>query len=342
MFTAARLRLTAWYLAIIMLVSFMFSFAIYRVLTFEINRFEQLQRERIERRLMEGEVIFPDRPFRLFFSIPDPDLINDIKNRIRLMLLAVNSLIFALAGCLGYLLAGRTLRPIQDMVDGQNRFISDASHELKTPLTSLRTAFEVYLRAKRKQDPEVRELISDSIDEVDRMQNLTESLLTLSQYQDAPPTKNFTKISLKELITEVLKKTKPVAQAKKIDINYDKNDFFVAGDKLSLVQLLLIIIDNALKYSPPNSHVTISTKREKRSVQISVTDEGEGIAPHDIPYIFDRFYRSDLARTNNGENGFGLGLSIAKKIIENHHGSIGVNSKLGKGSVFRIWLPVYV
>jgi len=143
MFHSARLKLTAWYLLIIMIISAMFSLVIYKVLSNEIERFERVQRFRIERRLETGLRRFPNQ-----IRITNPELIEETKQRILLMLIAINLGILIISGGLGYLLAGRTLKPIKEMVDEQNRFISDASHELRTPLTSLKTAMEVTLRDK--------------------------------------------------------------------------------------------------------------------------------------------------------------------------------------------------
>ncbi|OGG09575.1 hypothetical protein A2154_01455 [Candidatus Gottesmanbacteria bacterium RBG_16_43_7] len=150
MFQKARIKLTTLYLTIIMSVSLMFSLAMYRVLSFEISRFERMQRLRLERQLEEGEFFLPSHPRGPFFPVPDPDLLAETRQRIILSLVTVNGIVLVLSGGLGYMLAGRTLRPIETMVDEQNRFITDASHELKTPLTSLRLSMEVFLRSKKQ------------------------------------------------------------------------------------------------------------------------------------------------------------------------------------------------
>src|SRR3989344_9462958 len=151
MFHAARIKLTAWYLLIIMLVSASFSVIVYKALTFELNRVEHLHRLRQER-LGTVQNLIPQlrgpllERYRLLEI--DQELIRETKNRLVLRLLGINAAIFALAAAAGYFLAGRTLRPIADMVDQQNRFITDASHELRTTLTALRTELEVSLMDK--------------------------------------------------------------------------------------------------------------------------------------------------------------------------------------------------
>src|SRR3989338_803664 len=148
-FHYARLKLTAWYLLIIMALSTLFSLVIYNALTAEVDRFERAQRFFIERRLQEGSLPLPPptdgrRLFPFNNGEPiNPELLAETKQRILLTLILANAGILIVSGGLGYFLAGRTLRPIKDMMDEQNRFITDASHELKTPLTSLRTELEV-------------------------------------------------------------------------------------------------------------------------------------------------------------------------------------------------------
>src|SRR3989344_2873063 len=253
MFHSARLKLTLWYLAIIMAVSLTFSLVIYRFLSLEIERFEKAQRYRIER----------IGPFRRF-AIPidtNPELIEEAKQRILFALIGVNGSVFILSGALGYLLASRTLKPIQNMYDEQNRFISDASHELKTPLTSLKSAFEVFLRSKKKTLAEAEELIRESVTDVDNLHSLSESLLELAQYETPNNTKQFERLSLKQIILKAIHKVEPLAQEKNLILKTDLMDIEVEGNKYSLIDLFISILDNAIKYS--NNHKSIAIKVSK-------------------------------------------------------------------------------
>ncbi len=342
MFHSARIKLTAWYLAIIMAISLMFSIGMYRVLSFEINRMEEASRARMERRLLQ-RYFFPqldnDTPFEPSF-LQDLELIDETKRRILSNLVFVNGVIFVVSGVFGYVLAGRTLAPIQMMVDEQCRFITDASHELKTPLTSLKSMFEVYLRDKHKTLPEAETVISDSLSEVNRMQTLAESLLTSIKGQVSSNIIQKTSVDLAHCIKEAVKKIEALAKEKKITITQDVKGI-VIGEHQMLVNCFVILLDNAIKYSNTSGFVSIKTHRKKGYVAVSVKDEGVGISKDDMSHIFDRFYRADRARTKTGENGgFGLGLSIAKQMIESLGGSISVTSTgVRKGSVFTVQLP---
>jgi signal transduction histidine kinase len=341
MFLLARLKLTAWYSLIIMFVSVMFSVVIYQVLVNEVIHFENEQRFRIEQQLQEnGCVSIDGRSTRLPPRLPEyEELVEEAKHRVLFSLTLVNLGVLGLSAGLGYLLAGRTLKPIKKMMEEQNQFISDASHELKTPLTSLKSAFEVYLRSKNRTIRDADQVISESIEEVNKLQSLSESLLQLAQYQKPNGHTRFERISVSALTQEALKKVEPLAKKKKITIKEEIVETDVLGNKYSLVDLLVILLDNAIKYSQPKEEITVSTKQKESSLEITIKDQGVGIEKKDLPHIFDRFYRSDKARSRETTGGYGLGLSIAQKIVALHHGTISVRSVFGKGTTFTIHLP---
>lgn len=336
MFHSARLKLTAWYLLIIMTISIMFSVIIYRDLSSEINRFEQLQRFRIERRLMET---FPSPP-PMPLPTANPELLGETRRRILLMLIIVNSGILVLSGGLGYVLSGLTLKPIKNMMDEQNRFISDASHELRTPLTSLKSAFEVFLRDKQPTTNDAKSLVKESIGDVNKLQSLTESLLELAQYEKPQEQITFKKISLPDVANQAIKKIKPIADQKHITITSKTKEISIKGNQYSLVDCIVILLDNAVKYSKEYTSITVVVGKTDGAAFLSVADHGAGIAQKDIPHIFDRFYRTDSARLKTTTGGYGLGLSIAKKIVDTHKGIIEAKSTLNRGSTFTVRLPV--
>lgn len=326
-----------------MLISLSFSVVIYEVLSGEMDRFSRIQRLRIERRLHEGDFLIPE--LRPQYSLPqsivlDPDLVTDIKNRLIFMLVLVNGSILFISGGLGYFLAGRTLMPIKEMLDEQNRFISDSSHELRTPLTSLKSAMEVNLRNKNLTIKESKNLIAESIIEVNKLQSLTDELLQLAQYQKPNGYGKFGKVSVLQIINNSIRRVDPIREKKKIIIENKAENAKIEGNSFGLTDLMVILLDNALKYSREKTKIEVETKVSESVVEISVSDQGVGISKDDLPKIFDRFYRSDTARTKTNSQGYGLGLAIAKKITDIHHGEITVKSKQGKGSIFTVHLPI--
>lgn len=309
MFKTARIKLTAWYLVIIMAISILFSLVAFNRFHRELGRFD-----------------------RRFPFPPNPEIIIEIRNRLTLTLIFINAGILVLSGGLGYFLAGKTLKPIEAMMDEQNRFISDASHELKTPLTSLKTAFEVYLRRRRRTLSGVEGLIKESLAEVNKLQTLSENLLTLTHNQLTP----LGPVALNSVIAQAVKQVKSMAQVKQIKIIAPKTKLKIKGNQEQLTELLVILLDNSLKYSRAQSEVKIMIEKSDGKAIIKVIDQGMGIAAKDLPHIFDRFYRADSARTKSGQGGYGLGLAIAKKIVTAHQGAIKVASRLGRGTTFQL------
>lgn len=323
MFKTARLKLTGWYLLIIMVISLSFSGVIYGMLSRELDRFIR------EPRFRFFDISFEERK----------EIIEESQKRLVVGLLEVNGIILIISGSLGYILAGRTLSPIQKMLEEQKRFVGDASHELRTPLTALKSMLEVGLRDKKMEIKEARELISESIEETDKLKNLSDSLLELAKENKLKI--SFEKIKVAEIVGEAIKKVGVNSKNKKIKIVSAVNGTIIKGNKDKLSELLVILLDNAIKYSPKNSQIKVSARKGKKQVIIKVSDQGQGISEKDLPHIFERFYRADSARTHQSVGGYGLGLAIAKKIVEEHKGRISVTSIENKGSEFKIILPLF-
>lgn len=341
MFNHARLKLTFWYLLIIMLISISFSFVIYRFLTTEIDRVVRMEK------LRQKGVYFPAKKFLIQFdepvphqgiiiTPPDPEVLEEAKQRILLMLVVINIGILGLSGVAGYLLAGLTLKPIKNMVDEQNRFITDASHELRTPLTSLKSEIEVNLRDKKLTLVQAKKLLESNLEEVNNLQYLSDNLMTLAQ-SHKPNGIKMEKVSLLKISEDAVKKVEKMAKKKNIQIDNKIEDTSLLGDRQSLTELLVIFLDNAVKYSEDGTVVELSSKKSGNSVSIEIKDRGVGIEKQDLPFLFDRFYRADKARSKDG---FGLGLSIAKEIVDKHNGTINVKSQISKGTTFIVKLPL--
>ncbi|MBA3723607.1 MAG: HAMP domain-containing histidine kinase [Candidatus Levybacteria bacterium] len=344
MFESARLKLTAWYLLIIMLISMLFSVAIYDIATREIHSIiNRIQYEQYR----EQNNGFSGRQGRSIpFTIKE---LQAVKDRIKLQLFFINAVIFFTAGGAGYFLAGRTLRPIKAMIDEQNQFISSASHELRTPIATMRAEMEGSLLEKNIADKDARKLITSNLEELGELQNLTNNLLQLAQVHNVKAEKFQEDVSITECVASALKKVKSLAKRKNITIDKEITDAIVTGDRNSMKEVFVILLDNAIKYSPPQSEIHITSEMAKNVVTINVIDNGIGIAKKDLLHIFERFYRADKSRN---EEGYGLGLSIARKMVETHNGSITVQSKINKparnalhsnaggGTTFSVTLPL--
>lgn len=333
MFRSAHIKLTTWYLTIIMVISIFFSLFIYHLLTNELDRGFRRFSMRVNQEQLINQRFFPRS------ELLESEYLELAKKRIGWTLVYVNLFILGLSGVAGYFLAGRTLKPIKTMLDEQNRFIADASHELRTPLTALKTSMEVHLRDKKRSLKNSDELIKNGLLEVNNLKLLSDRLITLAQYQKDEGNKLDEIISLKNAIKDACNKITPLAKEKQIKIENKSTDFYVKGDYKNFVEILIIFLDNAVKYSGAKSKVSILTTIKGNAVNIVIKDNGIGISEKNLPHIFDRFYRVDAARSKQNADGYGLGLSIAKRLIEIYKGSVEVKSKLSKGTVFSIAFP---
>jgi two-component system OmpR family sensor kinase len=238
----------------------------------------------------------------------------------------------------------RMLDRIQEAFTTQRRFIADASHELRTPLTAIRGNLDVLNRQANAQstspDPDYLEALADLRRESSRMGRLLEDLLTLARADamSSLETLRLRPCRLDELAAEVIRAATTLGNGKQVALDAPEHVTILA-DADRIQQLMLILLDNALLYTPIGGKVTISVRETGEEALISVSDTGPGIAPKHLPHLFDRFYRVDDARSRIS-GGTGLGLAIAKAIAQAHQGDITVDSVLGKGSVFTVRLPI--
>ena len=224
----------------------------------------------------------------------------------------------------------------------QRQFITDASHELRTPLTTIRGNLELVRRMPDLSPDDRQDALRDAASEADRMTLLINDLLTLARAEssgNAAVVKKFAPVEIDSIVVEVFRLARERVMAQNMTDMTVKIDgitpALVSGDPLQLRQLLLILVDNALKYAPQGS-LTLGMQTRGEKVQVTVSDTGPGISPEDLPHIFDRFYRASRERDREGS---GLGLSIANTLVDQHGGTIEVASQLGKGTTFTITLP---
>ena len=294
-------------------------------------------------------------------------------------------LFIGLSVLIGYFLVGRTLQPVDTIVDeveaisdgrslhrrlaeprshdelarlsgtlnamlsrlevsfaSLRRFTADASHELKTPLTVLRSGIERAI-THPKAPPEVMEVLEETLVEVNRMAELVDALLTLARADEGRAPLHLEQACLQDLLGEVSETASILGEQADVAVSVHVPDqpITLAVDPSRIRQLLMNLLTNAIKYTPQGGEVVIDCARADGQVILSVRDTGVGIAPGDLPHIFDRFWRADQARSRTGSRpGAGLGLAISKWIAEAHGGTITVQSRAGRGTTFTVILPI--
>jgi signal transduction histidine kinase len=234
------------------------------------------------------------------------------------------------------LMATRSLRPISRAFQRQREFVADASHELRTPLTLIRTNVEAWLRRSNGQ---TRTYAQSIVEEVEQLNRIVGDLTTLALADARQLRLDPRPIELNEVVKGLITQATPLADERGVRLCPDLNGGVrVDADLVRVRQLLLILIDNALAHTPTGGEVSVGVNRQNGRAHVTVTDTGEGIPRSDLPHIFERFYRTDKARTREN-GGSGLGLAIAKWIVEAHKGDIAVTSAEGKGTEVAISLP---
>jgi len=227
---------------------------------------------------------------------------------------------------------------LEDAFRRQRQFTADASHELRTPLTAVKGEVEVALTRPREPDA-YREVLQKVNEEADRLIRLVGSLLTLARADAGQIPVALEAVDVANLVDSAVEQVRPAAQQRDIELVLPPGPpVTLRADEDLLLQLLLNLLDNAIKYTPSGGRVTAGWSTNSAQVDLWVRDTGAGIAPEHLPHIFDRFYRADKARSR-AQGGVGLGLSICRWIAEAHGGSISAESEPGRGSTFTVRLP---
>jgi two-component system sensor histidine kinase ArlS len=234
------------------------------------------------------------------------------------------------------------LDKIEASFKNQKQFIQNVSHELNTPLTVMKTKIDILKQKKNVTKKEYREAMEILNSEIIRLSGTTDELLTLSELEENGSKKEFVRINAKEVLNKIIKLFENRIDSKNLDIKTKvKGDSVIAGSRLQIEQLFFNLIDNAVKYSVPQKNLTISLRndRSKRRLIFNITNVNKLIKKEDLPHIFDRFYKT---YTVKDKKGYGLGLSISKKIVENHKGKIrAVYNSRKKEITFKVTLPIY-
>lgn len=219
------------------------------------------------------------------------------------------------------------------------RFVADASHELRTPLTAIRGFAELHRQGAISGEEKTRELVGRIESESKRMSALVEDLLTLARLDQARPLANEA-VDVKKLTEEVVQAVRASNQSANITTKVPDDEVFIIGDSLKVYQALLNLVVNAATHTPAGTPIAITLIHNHDEVQIEVSDVGPGLTPEQQTRVFERFYRVDQSRTRNGAEGSGLGLSIVQAIMAAHHGSVDIESELGRGTTFTLTFPI--
>ena len=313
-------RLALSYLAVIMTLSLVFSVIIYAITAVQLNQ-----------PLPPGE--HAQQPTELVerqFSRRLERRNSETRGSVVMSLIVLNGVMLLVGYWLSMLLARRTLAPIERAMRAQVQFVSDASHELRTPLTALMTTNEVALRKKTLDEKKARAVFQRNIDEVEKLRELTDNLLQLTQVDNQQIEKQA--VDMAKLVRDTVDSYQPVADEKQVALDVQVPSVTHTVTVTAVTQILGTLIDNAIKYSPPGSTVVIRLDGQT----LSVVDQGIGIAKQDQAKIFDRFYRSDEARTRGRGSGYGLGLAIAKAVADKNGYQLSVKSEPDQGSTFSL------
>lgn len=273
-----------------------------------------------------------------FISNMDPEI--DMLHSLFIIIIigvAVGGLLTLLAG---FYLAQRALVPIRESWEKQQQFVADASHELRTPLAVIQANTELLLRHPDHSIEEESGYISTILKESKRINKLITSLLTFARSDSNQMEIQAKPVAMDQLINECVQQFAPLMDIKQIEIKLDlEKALEMHADEERIHQLLIILMDNALKYTPEEGVISISANKTAHSVNISIEDTGVGIPESDLPFIFERFFRGDKIRSRT-DGSMGLGLSIAHWIVDRHGGKIRAESKLGKGTRMTIQFPL--
>ncbi len=321
-FQRTRITLTAWYVAILAVILFSFSVVLY---TGQQRDFVRIivQRDfnsRVPHILTPSE---EDDVQRQLIAIRGAFLLN---------LIIVDGIVLLLGGTLSYFLAGITLAPIRTTFLKQKEFLADVSHEIRTPLAAIQTATEVSLRSKKRTGEEYRRVVEQVYEQSKRLTKMANDLLLLSRMESGNGT-SFKSVSLTKITKEAVSALHTVAEERHIVLTAEyHNTVSLTGDANSLMQLIMIFLDNAIKYTNKNGTVRIVVTKDPRPILI-ISDTGLGISEEDQKKIFERFYQADRSRASLGN---GLGLAIAQEILAKHKAKVSLKSEMGKGSTFTI------
>ena len=317
-FFFARLALTGIYAAVVSAILGLFSYLLYGVLMNSIAN------------SLEGNFAT---------DAAQQAALKPVADVLKTQLLTLDGIVLLVVVIAVFFLTSLTLRPLRESRARERRFLADAAHELRTPLTIMKTDSEVLLRDRSVTIDDTKELLKKNIDEIDALTRIANGLLDIvhiknSKNPDSP-------VTLAAVLTAVVHKLTPLARARDVSLassfeaGSEKEQ--VRGAREALERAFANSIENAIKYTESGGTVSVTLGKKGALLEIGITDTGCGIAPEDLPFVTEPFYRADSARAL--VSGSGLGLAIVKETIETHGGKLHIESALGKGTTVRVLLP---
>lgn len=323
MIKSAVMKMTLWYVVLTMALSLSFSVVIYHYAADELS--EGLHSQYSELQASSHHHIKYSGQEFAFWS-----------ERLMMVFVYFNLTVLILASTISYFLAKKTLRPLEESHNAQIRFTALASHELRTPLTAMRADTESILMNHSDDAVLLKRTLNANLADLERLELLANHLLEVSRIR-TKKTDNYQKFDLVEIMNSSIEQAKRVYPSKKLVINFKHQPLYIFGDPMAMQLVISTILDNSIKYSGTKPQIDIRLVRHSQSIEINIKDNGMGITKGDLPYVFKPFFRSNNL---NSLNGYGLGLSIAKEVIESHKGKIKITSPNQKGTVVEIILPL--
>lgn len=320
LFFRARIKLTATYTGIAAFILAVFSYLLYNILL---------------ARLTESinEHVFDPNVRAHFFEKASAAFQSQI--------LILDSMTLLIVLVFGYILTSITLRPIRKARDREWRFLADAAHELRTPLSVMKSGNEVVLRGETNTSPRLKKLLTENIEEIDSLTRIANGLLSLVNDKEKNANKKST-VPLYQLLSGLIEKLTPIARRKKIKLTLAADEstrkITVYANNNSLTGAFRNIIENAIKYTETDGSVEVVLEKTKTSAVVQVHDTGIGISSDDLSHITEPFFRADAART--ATDGSGLGLSIVSETVKAHRGTLNIKSTFGTGTTVRITVPL--
>ena len=315
-FKKARLKLTAYYVGIMFIILAIFSSVLIYIIDSKINEG------------LNDKVTIID---------PEDNPLDHVNTEINLYVLYIDGALLIIIAFSSYFLAGKTLKPIQENLDAQKKFLADASHDLRTPLAIIITGSEVVLNNKTSSQKDFKDSVESNLEEAKSMSNLVNNLLAIAKGENENTLNDFVISDLHNVINKIVSKMIFKAESKGLKLEIDEyKKILVKIDINNFERALSNLLQNAINYTKTGT-VKVSLEENSKKVTITIKDTGIGINEQDLPYIFDRFYKAENSR--NDESGSGLGLCISKQIIEQHKGDIKINSTINVGTIVTVTMP---